>query len=231
MEYTSFSLRDVKMSEGEEMTFSGYGAAFNNIDSYGDVIVPGAFADTLADAKISGATPSMLLNHGGWGASAEDHMPIGIWSKMYEDGVGLFVEGKLAKTQRGLEAYELLKMGAITGMSIGYRAKTFEARTKPEDPKRKLTKVDLIEVSLVTFPANGKARVSSVKSDLSIRDAERSLREAGFSREEAKGIVSSGFKTAMSLRDAGDGQTELVGEIQRLINTISPKGDRYVRGK
>jgi len=225
MEYTSFSLRDVKTAENtEEMTFKGYGAVFNNIDSYGDMIMPGAFTETLGEALKSGTAPSLLLNHGGWGMGAEDNMPIGVWVSLSEDGKGLLVEGKLSKTQRGIDTYTLLKDKAITGMSIGYRVKKYEACVKPDGPKRKLTAIDLMEVSLVTFPANLEARVSSVKSEPSKRDAEKALRDAGFSREEAKGILSSGFKTDKPLRDAGGGQTELTNEIRRLINTMSAGG-------
>ena len=77
---------------------------------------------------------------------------------------GLLVEGKLAlRTQKGGEAYELLKLGALTGLSIGYRVVASMA-----DAKRKariLTDVDLFEISLVTFPANEAARVGEVKRD------------------------------------------------------------------
>lgn len=220
MDYASFSFREVKVADDKEMSFTGYGAVFNNIDSYGDVIMPGAFQNSLAQLKSSGMQLPMLLNHGGIGLSADDMMPIGVWPGLAEDGVGLAVEGKLAKTQRAVESYELLKMGAITGMSIGYIAKKFEARTRPEDPKRRLIEIDLKEVSLVTFPANGKARVSSVKSGLTIRDAERALRDVGFSREEAKALVASGFNAVTPLRDAG-GQTDVVADLRRLINCLS----------
>lgn len=220
MDYASFSFREVKVADDKEMSFTGYGAVFNNIDSYGDVIMPGAFQNSLAQLKSSGMQLPMLLNHGGMGLSADDMMPIGVWPGLAEDGVGLAVEGKLAKTQRAVESYELLKMGAITGMSIGYIAKKFEARTRPEDPKRRLIEIDLKEVSLVTFPANGKARVSSVKSGLTIRDAERALRDVGFSREEAKALVASGFNAVTPLRDAG-GQTDVVADLRRLINCLS----------
>lgn len=189
MDYASFNLREVKVASDDTMTFSGYGAVFGNMDSQGDVIVPGAFANTLSEISASGIRPAMLLNHGEEGA-----VPIGVWTRVAEDGHGLQVEGKLAKTPRGFECYELLKMDAITGLSIGYIAKKYELRTKPEDPRRKLTEIALHEVSLVTFPANGKARVSSVKSGLTIRDAEVCLRESGFSREQAKTIVAQGFK-------------------------------------
>jgi len=69
--------------------FSGYGAAFNNIDAYGDVIMPGAFADFLADARSgSQPWPSMLSQHGGWQISAEDMTPVGVWQDLSEDGAG-----------------------------------------------------------------------------------------------------------------------------------------------
>ena len=223
MDRTSFGLREVKLAGGDAMTFSGYGAVFDNVDSYGDLIVKGAFTDTLARAKSTGQWPAMLMQHGGWGMGADDMTPVGIWTGMEEDNIGLKVEGKLADTLRGREAYALLKMDprpAIDGLSIGYIAKAYEPRSRPEDPRRKLTKVDLLEVSLVTFPANPKARVGSVKSSggLTIKDAEEALREAGFSRTEAKAILAKGFKS-IDQREAGDGN--LGAALTRLVSTIS----------
>ncbi|RVT99091.1 HK97 family phage prohead protease [Rhodovarius crocodyli] len=219
MERSIFGLREVKLaSEGADMTFSGYGAVFGNIDSYGDVIEPGAFGATLAEAKASGDWPAMLLQHGG--LTAEDNTPIGIWTDLAEDGIGLKVTGKLADTPRGREIYTLLKMEprpAIKGMSIGYRAAAYEQRTKPEDPRRRLTKLDLFEVSIVTFPANRKANITDVKSGLTERDAERALRDAGFSRSEAKAVIASGFK-ALPQRDAGEAGTKAA--LERLLTTL-----------
>lgn len=198
MERMACGLQEIKFDAGgEAMTFSGYGAFFGNVDSYGDVIVPGAFADTLAQARKSGQWPAMLSQHGGFGMSADDLTPVGVWTDLAEDGKGLKVSGKLADTPRGRELYTLLKMEprpAINGMSIGYQAKEWSARTKPDEPRRTLKKIDLFEVSLVTFPANGKARISQVK-DMTERDFERLLtQELGFSRSEARVILNKGFK-------------------------------------
>ena len=199
IERASFGLREIKLAppETEGMTFEGYGAVFGNVDSYGDVIQPGAFADTLAAAQKSGTWPAMLLQHGGWGMGAEDMTPIGIWTGLSEDGIGLKVQGKFADTVRGREAYALLKMDprpAIDGLSIGYIPKEWTQRSKPEEPRRTLKKVDLLEVSLVTFPANGKARVSAVKSleeISSLADAEAFLREVGgLSKSQAVGFIA-----------------------------------------
>ena len=224
----AFGLKEIKFDAGTgadsatDMLFSGYGAVFGNVDSYGDVIQPGAFADTLAAAHKSGQFPSMLLQHGGWGIGADDMTPIGVWTTLAEDGHGLKVEGKLADTPRGREAYTLLKMTprpAITGLSIGYIPKEWAQRSKPEEPRRTLKKVDLLEVSLVTFPANDKARVGQVKSgaaDFDERAFEQSLRDSGLSRKEAQIVIAHGFRHLKSLSDSGSAELdELAAAIKR----------------
>lgn len=222
IERASFGLREIKLAppETEGMTFEGYGAVFGNVDSYGDVIQPGAFADTLAAAQKTGTWPAMLLQHGGWGMGAEDMTPIGIWTGLSEDGIGLKVQGKFADTVRGREAYALLKMDprpAIDGLSIGYIPKEWTQRSKPEEPRRTLKKVDLLEVSLVTFPANGKARVSAVKSleeIASLADAEAFLREVGgLSKSQAVGFIAR--VKAASNRSEPDDVAALVASLNR----------------
>ena len=224
---SAFALREVKFAgeEGEEgRTFTGYGAVFGNLDSYGDVIEKGAFKKTIREAKRSGNWPAMLMQHGGWAISADDLTPVGIYTKLEEDDNGLLVEGVLAKSQRAQEALELLKMKprpALSGLSIGYRAKKFTVGTKPEEPRRTLHEVELVEISLVTFPANPKARIGSVKSEggLTIRDAEGALREAGFSSNEAKAIVAKGF-TAIDHREGDDQMQRLNDATARALAAL-----------
>ncbi len=214
-------------SDTKQMRFKGYGAAFNNIDSYGDLIEPGAFADTLAEAQKSGQYPAMLLQHGGWGMMAQDMMPVGVWDSLTEDRKGLLGEGVLAPIQRGIEAYALMKMEprpAITGLSIGYIPRKFTVGAKPTEPRRTLHKVDLIEISLVTFPANGKARITSVKSavDFTERQFEQFMQDAGLSRKEARVILTHGFRHLKAMQDAGSGElSEVAAAIQRNIDLFS----------
>lgn len=207
IEHRSFNFNEVKVAENDgEMTFSGYGAVFGNVDSHGDVIEKGAFAATLKKANDSGQWPAMLSQHGG--VFGDSSTPIGVWTEMREDDIGLWIEGKLAPTEKGREAYELLKMKprpAYSGLSIGFRAKEWARRTQPEDPARTLKVVDLVEVSLVTFPSNGKARVMSVKSEFNPREIEDALRDAGLSRADSVKAVSV-FKSA--LRDEADTETD-----------------------
>lgn len=215
--------------DSEAMSFSGYGARFGNLDSYGDVIAPGAFTKTLKEAKASGNWPAMLLQHGSF-LGGDDNMPVGVWTDMREDEKGLYVEGQLAPTARGKDAYTLLKMSprpAINGMSIGYRAIEWSMRGKPEEPRRTLKAVELFEVSLVTFPANGKARIEAVKTadDIkTIREFEDALTNGmlpALSAKEAKALLAGGFKAIRSERDAGEMSDELADAIRRNTQLLS----------
>lgn len=185
--------------EGAAVTrkFSGHGAVFKNIDSYGDVIEPGAFAGWLSDVKAGKQEwPAMLSQHGAWGMTTEDLTPVGAWLDLFEDGTGLGVEGELAETQRGNDLHVLMRMKprpAIKGLSIGYIAKKYTMGTKPTEPRRKLHEIVVREISPVTFPANLKAKVSSVKSIeqlTSMREVEDFLCDGGMSKAQALALIS-----------------------------------------
>ena len=165
-------------------TVEGYGSVFNNIDSYDDVVAPGAFTRTLAMANDQRRLPAMLWQH-----NAEE--PIGIWTEMREDARGLFVRGKLADTQRGRDALELMKLGALTGLSIGYN--TVRSEFNDATGVSTLLDLELWEVSPVTFPANSAARITDAKNISTERDFEKFLRANGFSRSDAEQITSKGF--------------------------------------
>ncbi|MBX5239330.1 HK97 family phage prohead protease [Rhizobium sp. NLR22b] len=221
IEHRSFGLGELKVADiaasDGEMTFSGYGAVFNNVDAGDDLILKGAFAETIKSAKSTGIWPAMLSQHGVYGSQMT---PIGVWTEMKEDDIGLYVEGKLANTERGREVYELLKMKprpAISGLSIGYRAKEWTLRSTPTEPRRTLKAVDLLECSLVTFPMNGKARVLSVKSEFNPREIEDSLRDAGLSRADSVKAVAV-FKS-MLLRDEAEPDTDLRDEEEAAIKS------------
>lgn len=222
---------DVKLApDGTQvMEFSGYGAVFGNVDAYGDVIAPGAFADTLVEARKSGQWPAMLSQHGALGLTTEDLTPVGVWTELAEDGKGLKVVGVLADTQRGRDLHTLMKMKprpAINGLSIGYIAKDYTPRTKPDEPRRKLNKVKLIEISPVTFPANLKARVQAVKSieDLqSLADVESYLRESGgYSKSEAVAIVSRCKNLGRGDPDGAQDLGELASLLKRNTTILQP---------
>lgn len=186
-------------ADGDTGSFEGYGSVFSITDRGGDIVAPGAFADTLAAAKAAGRMPAMLWQH----RQAE---PIGVYTSMEEDAIGLKVSGKLAlKTARGAEAYELMKMGAITGLSIGYKVR--DDSWDRVTGVRTIKKADLFELSLVTIPMNDASRVSAVKTieELdSLSEFERHLRDVcGMSKSEATALVSR-MKSVISRGDPGE---------------------------
>lgn len=178
---------EVKAINDEGM-FSGYASIFDVVDSQQDVILKGAFERTLRERGV--ASIKMLWQH-----RVEE--PIGYFTHVEEDAMGLYVEGKLLlDVQKSQEAYGLLKKGAISGLSIGYSVR--ESEVDYNEGIRYIHDVDLWEVSLVTFPANQHATVLDVKGGIpqNIRQFERFLRESGFSRSQAKVIASKGFHFA-----------------------------------
>ena len=198
-------------SLGDSGTFSGMGSVYGNVDYGGDIVAPGAFTKSLQEFGSKQCMPAMLWQH-------RQGSPIGVYTKMVESDGGVYVEGMLAmKTQLGAEAFELMKMKAISGLSVGYITKD-DAYDK-KSGVRTIKEADLLEVSLVTFPMNDAARVSAVKNIESIRDltsAESYLRDAGgLSRREAKAFIST-LKT-LNLRDADDDQSAELKAIANLL--------------
>ncbi|MCE9566352.1 MAG: HK97 family phage prohead protease [Planctomycetes bacterium] len=151
LQHKTFLIRDLEVKQdGDAWTVEGFGSTFGNVDSYGDMVMPGAFVKSLLTRK-----PAMLWQH-------NSDEPIGVWDEVRETPQGLYLKGRILPTACGNDAYTLAKGGALTGLSIGYSTKKSE-----HDPKtnvRKLLEVELYEVSLVTFPANEAATITGVKS-------------------------------------------------------------------
>ena len=132
--------------------FAGYASVFDVVDNQKDVIVRGAFSETLK-GRIGDI--KMLWQH-------QQDEPIGIFERMFEDKNGLYVEGRLLlDIARAKEAYALLKEGVIGGLSIGYSP--VKDRLNEKTGVRILSAVELWEISLVTFPANDAAKITVVK--------------------------------------------------------------------
>lgn len=196
--------------------FSGYGSIFHNEDSYGDIVRPGAFKNSLSKWAGKNRLPPMLWQH-------RHSEPIGVFTKMEEDEKGLYVEGRLLidDISQAKAVYALLKERVLGGMSIGYR----EIGTrKNEDGTLDLLELDLWEVSIVTFPANEAATVDSVKDALSdgtlpsLSEFEKFLRDAGFSKAQATAIASHGLRQL--LRDADDTEAKQIESALNILKGI-----------
>ncbi|MDZ4369385.1 MAG: HK97 family phage prohead protease [Afipia sp.] len=142
-----------RVSLASDGTVEGYASLFGEVDQARDMVMPGAFTQTL---KLRGLRKiPMLFQH-------DPAEPVGIWLDLHEDFRGLWARGRLIPdVARGRELLALVQQGAIDGLSIGYR--TVRGQIDPKTRIRKLYQVDLWEISIVTFPLLAGARVRAVK--------------------------------------------------------------------
>ncbi|MCL7406068.1 HK97 family phage prohead protease [Marivivens sp.] len=163
-----FSRLSCDIALKDDHIIEGYASLFDAVDQGNDVVARGAYAASLA--KRSGV--KMLWQH-------DPAQPIGIWDELREDDRGLWVKGRiLTDVEKGREAAALIAVGAIDGLSIGYRT---VKSTKTNQGQRLLTEVELWEVSLVTFPMLPEARVAGKSDDAlttDLRDLADAFRQA-----------------------------------------------------
>lgn len=190
----------------DDGTFVGYGSVFGTVDSYREIVAPGAFKESLERIESSGDPLPCLWQH----RSGE---PIGGYDLLEEDERGLKVSGWLMVNEipRAREALALLKRRVVKGLSIGYYV---EGETWNEKEKlTTLTKLDLVEISIVTFPANPDAMVDAVKHGAelfragklpALKDFEAFLREAGASKTQAAAIAGKGLSALLRSESGND---------------------------
>ena len=207
---------------GNKGKFSGYASVFNQVDTYGDTILPGAYKDTL---EVNGM-PKMFLQHESW------ELPIGKWLEAKEDDHGLFVEGELTLGMaRADDTYAALKHGTLDGLSIGYGLKAEDYQYNEETDGLIIQKVSYLgEVSPVVFPADRSARIDlgSVKSELdeieTIREFELFLRDAGKFSKGLAGAIVNRAKVVFGHRDDGDGMDAKASqELEEVLKRINQK--------
>ena len=180
--------------------FKGYASVFDGLDSYGDTIKKGAYLGTLKDNGM----PKLFYNHK-W------DMPVGRYTHADEDSKGLWVEGELTPNHSlASDVRAAMLHETLDGLSIGGMLAKGDFKSTDQGGRviHKWTK--LVEVSPVVFPADGMARIESVKNiDFEVllpeckteRDIERLLRDAGLGKWEAMAIVSRA-KAIFDGRDA-----------------------------
>jgi HK97 family phage prohead protease len=202
--FTSLALGEVE----EDGVFSGYASLFGKADLGKDVVERGAFAKSLRQRGAAGIR--MLFQH-------DPNEPIGAWSEIREDERGLFVRGQIARgVERGREVLELMRAGALDGLSIGFR--TVRARKDGASGLRRILEADLWEISVVTFPMLPGARVDRVKAQSlpTKREFERWLtRDAGLTRGQALTVVTKGYAELLRERDAARATPQGLAEVIR----------------
>lgn len=200
----------IEVKAEENGRVSGYGSTFLDVDSYSERVMPGAFAKSIQEHKNRGSLPKMLWQH-------DQNKPIGKWLDIKEDGRGLYVIGQLnLKTTNGKDAYEHLIAGDVDGMSIGYR----EKKVAP-GAVRDLLELDLLEVSVVTFPANREATADAIKALQSKADLVDMLREGGLSKTAAQAVAAGGWKALSKATDIdGDAASNFAAQIDRATQLL-----------
>lgn len=214
-EYLSFDF-EVKEGTGDEKgkgIIIGYGSVFGNVDLHNDVVDRGAFRKSLQKRL-----PALLLHH-----SSRD--PAGVWLEASEDDKGLLLKGHLnMEVQKAREAFHLARQGALKGLSIGF----FTRKDRIEDGVRHIEEAELLEVSMVTFPANERALLTGTKGGPKTeRELEAALRDLGYGQTQAKAIVAEGFKgflamqrDAVSVDDVQRDADAIVDKLKNLTDTL-----------
>lgn len=207
---TTFAFKADKVTDSG--TFSGYASVFGNVDSYGEIVMPGAFADSIKRIKASGDPLPVLWQHRG-------DQPIGGSDDLSEDSHGLKTSGFLMIDEVPLakQAHAMLRRRVVRGLSIGYYVE--ESKYVEPEGVRELHKLDLVEYSVVTFPANVLAGVDSVKSILrdgtlpTMKAFEDFLRESGFSKTQAAAIASGGLSKLLKRSESAEVDAKAIGDV------------------
>lgn len=197
MEQKSQSLTNCEIKFNKDGHFSGYASTFNNVDSYGDTILPGAYEKTLKSYGL----PKMFVQHDSYA------LPVGKWISAKEDQKGLYVEGEFTPNMQAADnAKAALVHETIDGLSIGFllRKNDYKLSDKVEGGRIISNITKLLEISLVTWPADSFARVdmkSEIEQIETIRDFEKFLRDSGhFSKNATATLIAK----AKALFDRGE---------------------------
>lgn len=222
---------ELKLADTGAGIITGYGSVFHNQDSHGDVVLPGAFMQSLAARKAVGrGLPPMRMMHGP--ALGGDPRPVGTWMSMAEDTKGLRVEGRLAgmDTETGKYNAALIRDGALKGLSIGYSlAPNGVAYGRgPGQPRRTLKAINLHELSIVDDPSNEGALIEGIKFGANVcshPDFEDFLHAAGFSKGAARKLANGGW-AALKANDT-ERDDPAIGELLACLKaaTLAHKGN------
>ncbi len=204
---------------------SGYATVFDNPNYYGFAIKKGAYSKLIE----SGVQPKMFFNHESW------TVPIGKWTELREDDIGLWVEGEITKgVSQASDVYHAVKAGTVDGLSVSIGWRGADEVENSDGLTEIHNLISLSEISVVTNPADGKARINQclsadevddrIERIESIRDFESFLREtaqlskrqSGWLLAKAKAVIASDSQRDADLK----AQDELAATFERLMNAL-----------
>jgi len=123
-----------RVSLSPDGAVEGYASLFGEVDQARDMVMPGAFTQTLKQRGLRKIP--MLFQH-------DPSEPVGVWLEIAEDWRGLRARGRLIPdVMRARELLALIKAGAIDGLSIGYR--TVRGQIDPKSRVRRLDRKSVV---------------------------------------------------------------------------------------
>ncbi|AUX77992.1 phage prohead protease protein [Sinorhizobium fredii] len=206
---------DLDVKADNEGVLTGYASLFDVVDRQSEIVRPGAYRRTLAEHKMQGTSPALLWSH-------KLDRPIGRWVELREDQRGLWAKGKLSlNTDAGKQAYAHLVNGDLDGLSIGF--------VVPEDGRKylgdgtfELLEIELVEISVVTAPANQGARISSVKALSTKSEFVDLFRASGLSKATARRAAAGAWR-ALQDDDTHENAKALISAIEAATALIRSK--------
>lgn len=211
----SFDETEIKFTgDGKQGVFEGYASVFNNTDSDGDIILPGAFKSALSSQTRKVA---MFFNHKTW------ELPVGKWDSITQDEKGLYVRGQLTPGHSGAtDLRAAMQHGTVEGMSVGFSVNKDDYSVGTSG--RIFKNIPLLrEISVCTFPANelaGVAAMKSVDGIETIRDVESWLRDSvGLTKSQAVGFISR-FKSAIRSESEDDANKTQISALLESIKSF-----------
>lgn len=201
--YKSFELKSV--SDNGEV--EGYASTWTTEpDSYGDIVIKGAFTETLEKKAETGHPFPLCFNH-------DLDQIIGAIKEIKEDDNGLWVKASFLSSALAQEKRELVKEGIVWQFSFAYNILESEAPTEEEKKAgilQKLTKLDLFEVSLVPVPANQTAVVTEIKSEseIEVKAGRRNSAKDADAIKEAIKLLQGVLGELEEVTDQEDGEDD-----------------------
>lgn len=209
---------EAKLSS-DKRRIEAYASTFGNVDSDNDIILPGAFTKTIAEAFPANKIKALWQHD--W------KQPIGRPVAMAQDTKGLHTETEISKTTLGNDVIALVEDGVIDRTSIGFWIPAGKSATRP-DGVREIAEVALLEYSLVTFPANDQAIVTGMKA---LQEMATYLKSAGAVRQstiddcaatfaEIKALLT--IQPVRPLDETSRQQEEQIAALADLIKSFKP---------
>lgn len=151
------SVKDVDEKKG---IVTGYFSAFGNVDSDGDIMMPGAFTKSIEDHGPTSQRPRIkhLLNH-------NPSQPLGVITSLKEDNYGLYYESKVGTHTLGKDFLKMVDSGLVSEHSIGFKT----IREGKSGEANLIHEVKLYEGSSLTgWGANEMTPLTGIKGDIDL---------------------------------------------------------------